>query len=168
MKLYFLIVKVLVVQLGLTLYNPMDCSSSGSSIHRILQARILWVGSHCLLQILQPREWTWVSCIAGRFFIIWATREAPYFLIKHMHLRKKSRQDYTFFTKFISLLQGIPNWELLLSVYRKRKLIPISPVSQSKGPYYMLEGNSKFVFPGATTSVPRFEKLCLWCNGFNE
>ena len=168
MKLYFLIVKVLVVQLGLTLYNPMDCSSSGSSIHRILQARILWVGSHCLLQILQPREWTWVSCIAGRFFIIWATREAPYFLIKHMHLRKKSRQDYTFFMKFISLLQGIPNWELLLSVYRKRKLIPISPVSQSKGPYYMLEGNSKFVFPGATTSVPRFEKLCLWCNGFNE
>ena len=24
----------------------------------------------------QPRSWTWVSCIAGRFFTIWATREA--------------------------------------------------------------------------------------------
>ena len=23
----------------------------------------------------QPRDWTWVSCIAGRFFKIWATRE---------------------------------------------------------------------------------------------
>ena len=23
-----------------------------------------------------PRDWTWVSCIAGRFFICWATREA--------------------------------------------------------------------------------------------
>ena len=24
----------------------------------------------------QPRHWAWVSCIAGRFFTIWATREA--------------------------------------------------------------------------------------------
>ena len=24
----------------------------------------------------QPRDWTQVSCIAGRFFTIWATREA--------------------------------------------------------------------------------------------
>ena len=24
----------------------------------------------------QPRDWTWVSCIAGRFFTVWATREA--------------------------------------------------------------------------------------------
>ena len=26
----------------------------------------------------QPSDGTWVSCIAGRFFTIWATREAPY------------------------------------------------------------------------------------------
>ena len=25
----------------------------------------------------QPRDRTWVSCIAGRFFTIWATRQAP-------------------------------------------------------------------------------------------
>ena len=25
-----------------------------------------------------PRDWTWVSCIAGRFFTVWAIREAPY------------------------------------------------------------------------------------------
>ena len=25
-----------------------------------------------------PRNWTWVSCIAGRFFTSWATREAPF------------------------------------------------------------------------------------------
>ena len=24
----------------------------------------------------QPRDWTWVSCIKGRFFTIWATKEA--------------------------------------------------------------------------------------------
>ena len=25
----------------------------------------------------QPRDWAWVSCIADRFFTIWATGEAP-------------------------------------------------------------------------------------------
>ena len=25
----------------------------------------------------QPRDWTWVSCTAGRLFTLWATREAP-------------------------------------------------------------------------------------------
>ena len=37
-------VKVLVVQSCPTLFNPMDCSPPGSSVHGILQARILkWV-----------------------------------------------------------------------------------------------------------------------------
>ena len=35
-------------------------------------------GCHFLLQqIFWPRNWTWVSSIAGIFFISWATREAP-------------------------------------------------------------------------------------------
>ena len=38
------VVKVLVAQLCPTLCNPMDCSLPGSSVHGILQARILgWV-----------------------------------------------------------------------------------------------------------------------------
>ena len=37
-------VKALVTQSSLTLHNPMDCSSSGSSVHGIFQTRILeWV-----------------------------------------------------------------------------------------------------------------------------
>ena len=53
---------VLVVQLCLTLCDPMDCSPPGSSVHGILQPRILEVGSHSLLQRLffrgssQPRS----------------------------------------------------------------------------------------------------------------
>ena len=35
------------------------------------------VGGHSLLQeSSQPRDWSQISCIAGRFFTIWATREA--------------------------------------------------------------------------------------------
>ena len=52
----------------------MDCSLPGSSVHGILQARILeWVAIPFSKEPSQPRDWTWVSCIAGRFFTIWAT-----------------------------------------------------------------------------------------------
>ena len=41
------------------------------------QARILeWVAISFSRGFSWPRGWTWVSCLAGRFFIIWATREA--------------------------------------------------------------------------------------------
>ena len=43
----------------------------------ILQARILeWVAMPYSRGSSQPRDQTHVSCIAGRFFTIWATREA--------------------------------------------------------------------------------------------
>ena len=40
--------KVLVAQLCPTLCDPMDCSPPGSSVHGLLQARILGVGSTLL------------------------------------------------------------------------------------------------------------------------
>ena len=55
----------------------MDCSLPGSSIHRIFQARILeWVAISSSRGSSWPRDRTWVSCIAGRLFTVWATREA--------------------------------------------------------------------------------------------
>ena len=52
----------------------MDYSLPGSSVHGILQARILeWVAMPFSRGSSQPRNWTWVSCITGRFFTIWAT-----------------------------------------------------------------------------------------------
>ena len=60
-----------------TLCDPMDCSQPGSSVHGILQARILeWVASLFSRGSSQPRDRTQVCHIAGRFFTIWATREA--------------------------------------------------------------------------------------------
>ena len=56
--------------------DPMDCNPPGSSIHGILQARILgWVAISFSRESSQPRDWTQVSCIAGRCFKLWATRE---------------------------------------------------------------------------------------------
>ena len=56
------------LQSCLTLCDPMECSLPGSSVHRILQARILeWVAIPFSRGSSQPRGQTWVSCIAGRF-----------------------------------------------------------------------------------------------------
>ena len=66
----------LVAQLCPTLCDPMDCSLQGSSVHGIFQARILeWVAVPSFRGSSQPRDQTQVSCIAGGFFTIWATRE---------------------------------------------------------------------------------------------
>ena len=48
----------------LTLCDPMDCSLPGSSIHGILQARILeWGAISYSRGSSQSRDWTHVSCI---------------------------------------------------------------------------------------------------------
>ena len=57
-----------------TVCNPMDCSPPGSSVHGILQARILeWVAISLSREPSWPRDGTHVSCIAGRFLRRWAT-----------------------------------------------------------------------------------------------
>ena len=55
-----------------TLCNPMDCSLPGSSVHGIFQARMLeWIAIPFSRGSSQPRDWTQITYIAGRFFIIW-------------------------------------------------------------------------------------------------
>ena len=55
-----------------TLCDPMDCSLPGSSVHGILQVRILeWVAILFSTESSWPRDGTrvsWGSCIAGGFF----------------------------------------------------------------------------------------------------
>ena len=70
--------KVLVAQSCPTLCKSMDCSPPGSSVHGILQARILeCVAVSSSRGSSQLRDQTWVSCIAGSFFTVWATRGNP-------------------------------------------------------------------------------------------
>ena len=70
-----------------TLCNPMDCSLPGSSIHGIFQARVLeWVAISFSRRSSRPRDRTQVSCIAGRCFTVWATREA-------LHVQKQQAKE---------------------------------------------------------------------------
>ena len=60
---------VLVAQSRSTLCDPMDCSPPGSSVHWILQARILErVAISFSRGSSQHKDWSLVSCIAGRLF----------------------------------------------------------------------------------------------------
>ena len=55
----------------------MDCGPPESSVHGILQTAILeWVAIPFSRASSQPRDRTQVSCVAGIFFAIWATRKA--------------------------------------------------------------------------------------------
>ena len=60
----------------LTLSDPMDCRLPGSSVYGIFQTTTLeWVTISFSRGSSQPRNRTWVFCIAGRLFTFWATRE---------------------------------------------------------------------------------------------
>ena len=71
-----------------------DCNSS---VHGILQASILeWVAISFFRGSSWPNDWTGVSCIAGRFFTIWATKEA----------QEKNQHKVT----YVSMFGRFKNW----------------------------------------------------------
>ena len=81
-----------VTQSCLTLCDPTDCSPPGSSVHGILQARILE-----RIAILVSRgfsrtgDQTRVSCIAGRFFPVGATGKTKVCLDERIKYRTNTR-----------------------------------------------------------------------------
>ena len=62
------------VRLFVTLWSP-----SGSSVHGILQARLLELVAIPFFRGSSgpPRDWIWVSCLASGFFTVWTTKENP-------------------------------------------------------------------------------------------
>ena len=70
---------VLVAQLCLTLWDPMDCTPPHSSVHGILWAILEWIDILFSRGSFQPRDWTRISCVSwvvGRFSTRWAIGEA--------------------------------------------------------------------------------------------
>ena len=75
------------LQSHLTLCDPMGCSLPGPSVCGILQARILeWVAISFSKGTSLSRDQTWVSCMAGCFFTVWAVLDylrPPLYLRAH-------------------------------------------------------------------------------------
>ena len=71
-----------VTELCLTLYDPMDCSTPGSSVCGILQARILeWIAISLSRGSSRTRDWTHISCIGRQFLYHRALREVIYMCV---------------------------------------------------------------------------------------
>ena len=111
--------KVLVTQSCATLCDPMKGSLPGSSVHGILQVRILeWVAISLSRRSSQPRDWTRVSCITDRFFFIWATRKPIFWSI--VDLKCYLFQVYDIVIQYVYRLCSI--W----SHYKILTLLPVS------------------------------------------
>ena len=99
----------LVAQLYPALCNPMDCSPPGSSVHGILQARILeWVA----ISFSRGSSWPWdrtqVSCIAGEFFTVWATRE----MLKRIHLYTERKYETFLYFRSVQFSCSVVSYSL--------------------------------------------------------
>ena len=90
----------------------MGCSSPGSCVYGILQARILqWVAIPLSRASSWPRNQTWVSRIAGRFFTIWATMEAPF------SAKIPTLLFFFCYLRFTFPLKGLSIWSLDVFTY---------------------------------------------------
>ena len=109
----------LLAQLCPTLCDPMNCSPPGSSVHGILQARILeWVAMPSSRGSSQPRDQTQVSCTGGRFFTIWATREAHHLHSSQTSVCLQYVSQFSLLKKFWEIVR-IHNFTILRIVKEK-------------------------------------------------
>ena len=109
-----------------TLCNLMDCSLPGSSVHGILQARVLeWVAISLSRGSSQPRDRTLASHIAGRRFTVWATRET----VHHRGLECKSRKSRATWSN-----RKIWPWSTKWSRSKANRVLPRECAGHSKHP----------------------------------
>ena len=108
---------MLVTQSCLTLCKSTDCTTPGSSVHEIFQARILeWVAIPFSRESSRPKVQTWDSRTAGRFFTIWATREALLESNIVIFSSVSEGNSYSFFS--FLFFKSRTNHELLCQVLR--------------------------------------------------
>ena len=106
-----------------TLCDPTNCSPPRSSVHGISQPRTLeWVAIPFSRRSSQPRDRTHVSCIAGRFFTIWAIREE---LLLYFRTMLSIFSIRTATLLFVCLFVFSPNWSLQRPHQRRERFKPI-------------------------------------------
>ena len=131
----------------------MDCSPPGSSVHGILQARILeWVAISFSGGSSRPRDRTQVSCIAARFFTVWATREAPCYLRYPLNTSLSVRHQLVSFQQILGGSAHSCTWAISNSL---SLLFSCSVMSSSLRPHGLQAARllCPWDFPGKNTGV---------------
>ena len=125
-----------VAQLCPTLWDPIDCSLLGSSVHGIFQAIVLeWIAISLSRGSSQPRARTWVSRIVDRRFTVRATRE----VLKDLR-RSKTFPPFTDSSHPWCVLNVLP-WDFELELCRKRGCGERDPSTRKGGRRKENEGN---------------------------
>ena len=120
--------------------QPLAYSPPGSSVHGILQARIqAWVAIPFSRGSSQLRNQTWVSCIAGRFFTIWTTREAVCLVLSKAIPSESFLQMWWHFTP----RESVYNYTTVISL----GILDIKPVSRPYLNFTVSLFSSFFIFP---------------------
>ena len=142
LKIYLLVHSKL-LQSCLTLCDPMDCSLPGSSVHGIVQARILeWVAISSSRESSQPMNQTHTSYVSfiGRqvfffvlfcFVLFWATRKAPEYIFEELPRIKATWAQTCNCTAVFFLITGLPN--LNYKYQRNTKYREINPENSLGG-----------------------------------
>ena len=95
-----------------SLVRILYCTSSGSSVYGILQARILeWVAISFSRGSSWPRDRTPVSCVTDRFFTTWATRGAPEFYKQDFFFSECSLGSLQFVVSLVTKMKEVRSHE---------------------------------------------------------
>ena len=103
---------MLVTQLCPGLCDSMDCSPPGSSVHGILQVRILeWVAIPSSRGSSHSKDQNPVSCTAGRFFTVWAPREVHVISLLEENKNQWQTMDFSTDKIVITIVLVNQNWD---------------------------------------------------------
>ena len=154
--------------------GPHELYLPGSSIHRILQARILeWVSIPFSRGSSWPRDWTWVSCIGSTFFTIWSTTQmvqlsGPLVQFQiNCSISNQLAYFYIFVTKAACFLVSKC---LLVSLDYSNQWPQLSGLKQLKWnlwqflePAFQNQGVNRAMLPPKAPEVNPTLPLSLWC-----
>ena len=128
-----------------TIYSP-----PGSSVHGILQARILeWVAITNSRGSSKLRDWTWVSCIAGGFITNWATREG---FVSQVNNICNSRLLRTYWYNFDEF--EIVNLGFVARIYSPISILELNKIIRLKYQPFSLNNMVLRLFLNSYDSVP--------------
>ena len=123
-------VKVLVIQSCLILWNHMDCSPVVSSVHGILQARILeWVTMPSSGRSSWARDWTQLSRTEARFSTLQATRFWKYQSLHPVILLHRIQRKYKIQNSGCNLDKKHLNKNMSPTMHDSLLVLPFKPDS---------------------------------------
>ena len=137
----------------------MNSSQQGSSVHGIFQARIPeWVAISFFRGSSQPRDRTQVSCIVGRRFTLWATREVT---LTKILLKLQYNNVCSFLVHSLSHVQLFPtSWtaahQASLSITNSQSLLKFISIESVMPPNHLILCRSLLLLPSIFPSFRVF------------